>query len=234
MKKTIFLTIYCMLVLGCMVLIFNYGYNATLIHRYNKKDYSMNAKPLTMFNWTEQYVAYYNQGNVYYQSGDYINAIDSYEKALKENPPEKKECSIRINMALAMVATTEEYYEDMAYAEDVLTILYEAKDVLLENGCATEAGDGHSDKAEKLKEEIDAMIKKIEEQKEESSASDGDKEDGQKNSEEETSVEDAYEEDVKEAIQERQSKANRERQEGLDFYEELDRDYNFDSDGKIW
>lgn len=239
MKKAIFITIYCMLVLGCLVLVFNYGYNAFLIYCYNQNNYSMDAKPLTVLNWTESYVAYYNQGNIYYQQGDYISAIDAYQKALDANPPEEKECSIRINMALAMVATVGDLYKDPAYAEDVLMILYGARDVLLEEGCATEAGDGHSDTAEKLKEEIEAMIKEIEKQQEESEPSEESEDEKSENKEktdstEEQSEEDAYEEDVKKAIQEKQSKANKERQEGMQYYEDFDKDYNFDSDGKIW
>lgn len=239
MKKAIFITIYCMLVIGCMVLVFNYGYNAYLIHRYNQKDYSVDAKPLTVFNWTEDYVAYYNQGNVYYQQGDYLNAIDAYERALEANPPEEKECSIRINIALAMIATIGDLYKDPAYADDVLTVLYEARDVLLENGCATESGDGHSATAEKLKEEIEALIKEIEKQQKESQSSDesddqNNGKDEKTNTTEVETEEDTYEKDVKKAIQEKQSKANQERQAGLEFYENLDDGYNFDSDGRIW
>ena len=46
--------------------------------------------------------------------------------------------------------------------------------------------------------------------------------------------EDAFEEDVKKALQEKQSEANQERSEAMDYYEDMDKDYNFDSDGYIW
>ncbi len=237
MKKAIFITIYSMLVIGCLVMVFNYGYNAFVTYCYNKGNYSVNAKPLQMFNWTEKYVAYYNQGNIEYQKGEYLNAIEAYEKALELDPPEEKECSIRINIALAMLATIGDLYQDPAYAEDVLTVLYGARDVLLEDGCATEAGDGHSAEAEQLKKEIDEMIKELEKQQQKSKPSeesDDEKseQEEQTNTTEESSEEDAFEKDVKEKMQEQRAKASQERQEGLEFYENPD--YNFDLDGKIW
>jgi tetratricopeptide (TPR) repeat protein len=198
----------------------------------------MNAKPLTLFNWTEGYVAYYNQGNIYYQQGEYLNAIDAYDKALEENPPEGKECAIRINKVLAMLATVGELYNDPAFTDTVLPILYEARNVLLEEDCATEAGDGHSAEAEQLKKEIEEMIKEVEKQQSESDFSkepdDKKSEQDEKNTTKKQSEEDAFEDDVKKAIQEKQSKANKERQEGLQFYEDMEKDYNFDSDGRIW
>ncbi len=237
MKKAIFITIYSMLVLGCLVLVFNYGYNAFVTYCYNKGNYSVSAKPLQMFNWTEKYVAYYNQGNIAYQNGEYLDAIEAYEKALELDPPEKKECVVRINLALAMLATIGDLYQDPVYVEEVLTILYGAKDVLLEDGCATEAGDGHSAEAEQLKKEIDEMIKELEKQqpqqseKENSDDAQSSNEEEQ-NSTEESSEEDSFEKDVKEKMIEQREKANKERQEGMEFYR--DHDYNFDYDGMIW
>ena len=237
MKKAIFITIYSMLVLGCSVLVFNYAYNAFVTYCYNHGNYSMDAKPLQMFNWTEKYVAYYNQGNIEYQKGEYLNAIEAYEKALELDPPEQKECSIRINLALAMLATIGDLYQDPAYAEDILTILYSARDVLLEDGCATEAGDGHSADAEQLKKEIEEIINELEKQQTEQSEED-DSDDRQsskeeeQNSTEESSTEDAFEKEVKEKLKEQRAKAGQQRQEGMEYYQ--DGDYNFDLDGKIW
>lgn len=237
MKKAIFITIYSMLVIGCLVMVFNYGYNAFVTFCYNNGNYSVEAKPLQIFNWTEKYVAYYNQGNIEYQKGEYLNAIEAYEKALELDPPEKKECSIRINLALAMVATIGDLYKDPTYAEDVLTILYSARDVLLEDGCATEAGDGHSAEAEQLKKEIEEMIKELEKQQPEQSEkenSDDEKseEEEQQNSTEESSEEDAFEKQVKEKMKEQRAKASQQRQEGMEFYNTDD--YNFELDGMIW
>lgn len=238
MKKVIFIIIYCILVMACAVLVFNYGYNAYVVYSYNNHNYFVSTKPLQMFNWTESYVAYYNEGNLYFQQDDYANAVESYSKALEENPPEKAECSIRINMALAMVASVSELYKDPAYTESCINTLNEARAVLLENGCATENGDGHSATAEKLKEEIEAILNELQEMKpEESEESDGEESDtNQKgdSTEQSTEEQDAFEEDVKKNIKERQSKAQKERQQGLDDADFLNGEYNFDLDGKIW
>lgn len=237
MKKAIFITIYSMLVIGCFVMVFNYAYNAFVTYCYNNGNYSMDAKPLQMFNWTEKYVAYYNQGNIEYQKGEYLNAIEAYEKALELDPPEQKECAIRINLALAMLATIDATYQDTLYLEDVLNVLYSARDVLLEDGCATENGDGHSAEAEQLKKEIEEIIKELEKQQpEQSDKENSDDEQSSKeeeqNSTEESSKKDAFEEDVKKKMIEKREKANQERQEGLDYYNTDD--YNFDLDGMIW
>lgn len=236
MKKRILIGIYIVMLLVCFELVFNYVYNAIIIYRYNQTDYSVSTAPLTVFNWNEPYVAYYNQGNIYYQKESYLDAIDAYERALAKNPPEEKECAIRINMALAMLATMGDLYQKPEYVEDCLVVLYGAREVLLENGCATETGDGHSEKAEQLRVEIEAMIQELEQQQSESEPEEGKESEDEKktDSTEEKTEEDTFEEDVKKAIQEKQSKANQERQEGLQYYEDFDSDYNFDSDGKIW
>lgn len=236
MKKRILTGIYIVLLLVCFELVFNYVYNAIVIYRYNQSDYSSGTEPLTVFNWNEPYVVYYNQGNIYYKNESYADAIESYEKALELNPPKEKECSIRINLALAMLATMEEDYAAPDNVEASLEILRAAQDVLLEEDCATEAGDGHSETAEQLKEEIEAMIEQLEQQQSEPEPEDGKESEDEKktDSTEEQTEEDAFEEDVKKAIQEKQSKANRERQQNLDYYEDFDKDFNFDSDGYIW
>lgn len=238
MKKVVFIIIYSMLVLACAVLVFNYGYNAFVMYCYNNQNYSVSTMPLQMFNWTEGYVAYYNEGNMYYQQGEYVNAVESYSKALEENPPEEKECSIRINMALAMVASLEGLYTDPMYAQSCLDTLKGARDVLLEKDCATENGDGHSATAEKLKEEIEAMIKELEQMEpakgEETEEEEVKIEEEQVSTEQAKEEKDAFEEDVKKALQEKQNKAQQERQQGLEDAEVFDGEYNFDLDGKIW
>lgn len=237
MKKRILIGIYIVLLLVCFELVFNYAYNAIVIYRYNQSDYTSGVELLTIFNWNEPYVAYYNQGNIYYQNESYVNAIESYEKALELNPPKEKECSIRINLALAMLATMGEDYAEPENVESSLEVLRAAKEVLLEEDCATEAGDGHSETAEQLKEEIEAMIEQLEqppEQEPEQGDGKESEDEEQTDSTEEKTEEDSFEEDVKKAIKEKQSKANKERQENLDYYEDFDKDYNFDSDGYIW
>ena len=50
-----------------------------------------------------RYIYFYNQGNDRYERLDYTGAIESYEQALNANPPHFKECSVRVNLALAMI-----------------------------------------------------------------------------------------------------------------------------------
>lgn len=232
MKKKILIGIYIVMILVCGKLAFNYIYNGIVTYSYHQENYSVNMKPLLMFNWSEPYIAHYNQGNIYYKNGQFEDAITSYIKALELRPSEDKECAIRINLALAMLGTMEEDYAAPENVDVSLEILKGAKDVLLENGCATESGDGHSEAAEQLKEEIEAIIEQLEQPKE--SESQESEEDAEEEKKQQEAEEDAFEEDVKKALQEKQSEANQERSEAMDYYEDMDKDYNFDSDGYIW
>lgn len=210
----------------------------------------MIVEPLMVFNWNEPYIAYYNKGNICYQKENYLDAIEAYNMALKKNPPEEKECAIRINIALTMLATIKDSYQNPTYVDECLTVLYEAREVLLENGCATAEGEGHSKKAEQLREEIEAMINELEQKQSESEdqkESDSTEETEasteevteEETTEEETTEEkqqeeDSSEEDIEKKMKERQSKANKERQENLQQHNEFDFEFDFDSDGLIW
>lgn len=232
MKKKILTGIYIAMLLFCAKLAFNFIYNTVVIYHYHQYDYAVTMKPLLRFNWSQPYIAHYNQGNIYYKNGSYEDAILSYQEALSLNPPKEKECAIRINLALAMLGTMEEDYASYENADVSLEILTGARDVLLEKECATENGDGHSETAEQLKEEIEAMISQLQQQSESETESgeDTDKE----NEEKQQEVEDTFEDDVKKALQEKQSKANKERRASIESYEEMEKDYNFDDDGYIW
>lgn len=229
-KRKILTGIYVIMLLICGKLAFNYIYNAIVIYRYHQYDYTVNVKPLLVFNWSEPYIVHYNQGNLYYKNDGFEDAIASYERALELNPPEEKECAIRINLALAMLGMMDEDYAAPEHMDTSLEILRGARDVLLEKGCAAENGDGHSETAEQLKEEIEALIEQLEQQSE-TEPEESEKTEEEKKQEE---AEDAFEDDVKKALQEKQSKANQERRESLDYYEDIDKDFNFDSDGYIW
>ena len=43
-------------------------------------------RPSLASKGSENFVAYYNQGNAYYKVGDYEGAIDNYNQAIKLNP----------------------------------------------------------------------------------------------------------------------------------------------------
>lgn len=230
MKKKILIGIYIVMLLFCGKLVFNYIYNAIVIYHYHQYDYTVSVKPLLVFNWMEPYIAHYNQGNLYYKNDRFEDAIASYERALELYPPEKKECAIRINLALAMLGTMDEDYSAPEHVDTSLEILRGAREILLEDGCATENGDGHSETAEQLKAEIEAMIQQLEQQPE--TETQETEETGEEKEQDEK--EDAFENDVKKALQEKQEKATKSRRESLDYYEEFNKSYNFDADGYIW
>ncbi|MBP3708719.1 MAG: tetratricopeptide repeat protein [Clostridia bacterium] len=120
-----------------------------------------------MVNVYQPYIAHYNNGNRLYKLGDHKEAINEYKRALELFPPEKKECSIRINLALAMINNIEN--ESEPNVEDILDVLAEAKEVLCEGGCANRDNNkGHSKKAEQLKEDIEEYEEKLKKQQKES------------------------------------------------------------------
>ena len=233
MKKKFMTGIYIVMVLITCKLVFNYFYNAAIIHEYNNYNYSENVEPLLICNWFQPYIVHYNNGNIKYQNGNYEDAIAEYQKALKLHPSQKKECSIRINLALAMIAALGEDYNEPDNVENSIAVLKEARAVLLAEDCATEDGTGHSETAEQLKDEIDAMIRALENPEEAESEPENGDEDEQKEKEQKE-AEENFEQDVKKTLQERQSESNQERKESLDYYDSFERDYNFDYDGYIW
>lgn len=178
-----------------------------------------------------RYIFYYNKGNRLYERFDYVGAIEQYENALDAFPPHFKECSIRVNLALAMIHNMGPDFAAPENVENSIATLMEARDILLEDGCATEEGDGHSEPAQQLKEEIDKLLEQLQQQQS-SSPSNPDNED---TSEEPPAnpIPEEEEEDIKEELQENQADAYEERQEGLQFGDEYDSDINFGDYG-IW
>ena len=212
-------------------------YNENLISKYNKQVYSTSTAPLFVFNFFEPYIAHYNAGNIYYKNGEYSNAIKEYQKALEKKSPKFKECRIRINLALSMIGQIGEDYDAPENIEATIDQLKEARSVLLNNGCATEDGDGHSGTAEKLKEEIDELIKELENQKGSGSSSDEDEEDDDDEKEDkkqEQKENDTKEADIKEKLQEQQAGSYLERESEIQSTEDFNMDINLDYDGVIW
>lgn len=166
MKAKLLIVLYILIVLVGGKILLNYFYNENVIRAYDDKDYSVNDDLLKTLNVFEPYIPYYNNGNILYRQGMYEEAIAEYEKAIEAGIPELSECPVRINMALAKVATLDKNYKDPEHIDESLKILYAARDMLLEDDCATEDGDGHSKRAERLKRDIEAAIKELEELKE--------------------------------------------------------------------
>lgn len=163
MKRKILIAIYIILICITIKLGYNVVINSILIGKYEDGEYSEGlAKALTSFNFPQKYVADYNYGNILYQNGEYENAIEEYKKALAVNVPKYKECSIRINYALAICKTVHVDESKEQSINNAIKIYESAIDVLTEDGCANKKDDnGHSQKAEKLKKDIQKEIDRL-------------------------------------------------------------------------
>lgn len=107
------------------------------------------------------YIVKYNNGNNAYKRKNYEKAIDEYESALNLFPLKYEECKIRVNLSLAMIKTINEGDSRRI----ALKTLKEARNVLIEDGCAHDKDDnGHFSEAEKLKKDIDKLIEDMQTQ----------------------------------------------------------------------
>ncbi len=122
---------------------------------------------LTILNVPEGYVPFYNAGNAYYKREQYDLAIDRYQRALDCHPSDGRECPIRVNLALAMIHKIDfENLNSDKKIDQAIQQLRSARLVLTEEGCAAPEGpDGHDPEAQKLREEIDELIKQLEQMK---------------------------------------------------------------------
>ena len=139
--------------------------NEYTLKQFEKEHYSERPEEfLILFNLPEGYVPYYNLGNEAYKMGNYDRAISYYRKALASDPPEGKECPIRVNLALAMIEKIDfDHLDEPQARKNAITLLKSARQVLCEVGCADPDGtDGHDEQAEKLKQEIDELLKELE------------------------------------------------------------------------
>ena len=157
--KRVVVGIWVLLVIFMGILLLSYYSNHKMIKDFKKEKYEFNQ--LGFLGFTEPYVNYYNRGNIFYSLGDYERAIAEYDMALSCNPPEPIDCMIRVNYALSLLAPIDADNITEENLDMVLDILDEARDVLLENGCATDDGDGHDDAAQKLKDEIDEFEQEL-------------------------------------------------------------------------
>ena len=124
----------------------------------------MNEDLLLTFNCFEPYIVHYNNGNLLYMNSLYLEAVEEYKTSLTfSGIPEDRDCSIRINLALALLGSLGDDYEEPENIAHAIEVLNEARDVLLENGCASDDGEGHSKKAQELKEYIDELIDELQE-----------------------------------------------------------------------
>lgn len=158
-KRHVLLIISAVLFVGIAVLCFNSIYNFFLVRDYLGDDPTMSAEPLQNLNLYQEYVAYYNAGNVDYANGNYKGAIDNFRKALTLDHPEDKDCDIRVNLVLASINQFEGMLGKKNFpADEFRQTLIEGRDLLLADGCATDNNDGHDKDAQQLKNDIDKLL----------------------------------------------------------------------------
>lgn len=183
-------------------------------------------------------VYHYNKGNDYYKEGSYALAEDEYRSAFKQNKSEKRDCDIRVNLALAMVAPFDRESITKDTIDDAIDSLKAARDILLENGCAMNDPDvGHDADAQLLKEEIDEYLKELEEQKQEyeqeqkeQNADSGDEQDENENKED--GNEKQRQQDIQDMLENIQKEGAADRDRSLDIGDSLN-SYEY-YDGASW
>ncbi|MBQ7707851.1 MAG: tetratricopeptide repeat protein [Lachnospiraceae bacterium] len=241
MIKKILIIVYVLFLLVLGKLIFTYAYNEHVIKKVKENSYTGRADVLTFANFYEPYIAHYNRGNIFYKNGNYDEAIKEYNNALKCHVPDRKECSIRINLALSIIGKIPNDYDAPDKIDATIATLKEAREVLLPDDCANEEGTGHSAEAEKLKKEIDDLIKELEQEKEEQSQDNQDdqNQDDQddQNQDDQNTTESEEEQHIDELEQQfidQQAESYEEREEEMNSLNEMyNYDFNFDNDG-IW
>lgn len=183
-----------------------------------------------------RYIFLYNKANNLYERMDYAGAIEYYEDALAAHPPHflsTKECNVRINLALAMIYNLGPDFAEPENVENSINTLLAAKEVLLDDNCAAEEEVGHNETAQQLKEEIDKLLEQLQQQNQPQQQPDNQEQEGG-GQQQDNQIDEETEQGIQDELQQNQSTAYEERQEGMDFAEEFDSDYNFDFEGEIW
>lgn len=162
MAKRIIAGLWVVLVLLLSVLLLADISNKNFIQDFKNGIFEQNTFGFLGF-W-EPYVNHYNRGNLYYSLGDYERAIEEYQEALKTASEKPEDCMARINYALSLVVPLDLESLTGDNADEYLSVLYEARDLLCENGCANSDSDkgGHDSDAQRLKNEIEELINLIE------------------------------------------------------------------------
>ncbi|WP_026505008.1 tetratricopeptide repeat protein [Butyrivibrio sp. NC3005] len=150
-----------------MVIGFRLFVNTSFVHAM-EKDTGSNTKAeefIDSWNFVDEYVVKYNLGNAAYERGEYKEAESYYEEALSRNIPAKKECKIHINLALSQIAQID--FDNLKSEESIKKTIKKLKGIkkeLQSQDCAGKDGkEGHCKEADKLRDDIDKEIKKLEE-----------------------------------------------------------------------
>ena len=229
--KRLIIAIYIILIIMLVIFMYRYLVNEKFISLYEDGEYEEeNIESLSLLNINEPYIYYYNLGNIYYKNGDFDKAIESYEKALELNKAKEKECDIRINLALAKLEKIDDDYNQEENIDETIDILDDAREVLLEEECATEDGDGHNSEAQELKEDIDDFEEELKKNKKEENDKDSDKDKDEEQQDNST-------EDAKEKLLEKKKQTYENRLDGMETVNSImdwdNSGYDY-YDGKTW
>lgn len=186
-------------------LVLSFTINEIIISNYNKNIYNtFLVKTLYLFNFSEPYIAYYNEGNILYRTEKYDKAYQKYEKAIKKKPPKSKVCDIRINMSLTIIKQI-----DSTDYKTIYNRLEEAKNNLYNNNCASQTDNsGYSKEAEGLEEEIKKLQKELNNSSSNSQSNNQQPNEKQENKEDYSDIEDELKEIEKTSNANRQSDIN--------------------------
>ena len=210
----------------------NYIGNERMIKNYNNGIYKLNS--LDVLGIFQPYVAPYNRGNIDFQLGNYDEAILYYEKALKKRPPEKKECKIRINMALAMVAGIDFDNLNKEDVDETIQILENAIGVLVEKNCANEDHQsGHSEDAQQLEIELSQLIEALQNSSGEGDDSDPQNDGSNEKDNKNKPEQETQKSDLQQKFEEQQRDVQKERNDMYEINEIFKMDFDF-SDEPVW
>lgn len=185
--------------------------------------------------------AFYNTGVDLYKSEDYEKAEEYFNYALAYKKTKRFECKVRINKALSITTPITPESVTPENLDEKIARLEEARDVLTAHDCAHENDSrGHSRKAQKLKEEIDAYIEYLKEQnppQEENDDDDGGGSDEDQKQKEQEEKEEKRKKEEQELLKEKfnqiEQQGLNQRNTNLELYEEWSKDLDFYS-GKSW
>ena len=210
-----------------------YLINLGFVIKYNNGIYSAKTEEfLSKVNIPEGYVPLYNAGNAYYMTEDYDSAISSYKDALDAHPTEKKECDIRVNLALAMLKKVDfDNLDTEKQKQNAIRQLQSARNVLVEKGCADPYGtNGHDPEAEQLKQDIDKMLEKLGAEPEPPEQNGDEQQNSGGGEEEEEKQKSRREQQLEKDLQKQQQDAMEERRDA-DQKKQYQQDPNFGNSG---
>lgn len=233
MKKTLVVSLILSFILF-LIMGINYIGNEKMIRNYRNEIYKVNN--LDVLGFFQPYIAPYNRGNIDYQLGNYEKAVEEYQSALEKHPPHKKECMIRINLALAMVAGIDFENLTSEQVEETIQILNQAIDVLVEKNCANrDHQSGHNADAQQLEIELQQIIDALENADSSENGEDNKQQNGDSKEQEnpEQGGETKEKSELQQKFEEQQKDVQKERNDMYEINELYKMEFDY-SDDPVW